>query len=79
MSDTARRIEATLVSPSGMHWPITAAVDLHSIGESGPRFSVNDFRYCSDGTPAGLKPGWRIEFDVNFAEAMGWIADEAAS
>lgn len=72
MSETSRRIEAELVSPEGMRFPITAALDLHSVSEAGPRFSVTDFRYCKDNSAVAIQPGWKIESTVNFAEAMGW-------
>ncbi len=73
MSDTARIIEGWLVDTVGLRLPITASVDLHSVSEEGPRFSVTDLRY-KDGSRVGLKPGWSVEFSVNFAEAMGWTA-----
>jgi hypothetical protein len=71
VSDTARTIEGTLFAPTNLQFPITATVDLHSIGETGPRFSVTDLRH-KDGSKVAMLPGWKVEFSTNFAEAMGW-------
>lgn len=74
---TAPRIAGRLVSPTGKKRIITAAVGLHSVSESGPRFTVDDLRFADDDTKVGIPPGWSVNFeDVNFAEVMGWTDDE---